>query len=149
MGEPLFHGVEARRDCFGLHVYPGDRLFVMARAGLPQLLYGPGGLKPTAPIQEILEANEGFRLISPESLGDFAGERIFILDPVDEEAKRSTDVLLESPIWKGLSAVKNGHVYRLYIQESDSDAYTRSWLLDKLPEMLEHNWILKDACILC
>lgn len=119
--------------------YPGDRLFVMARAGLPQLLYGPGGLKPTPPIQEILDANEGFRLISPESLGEFAGDRIFILDPVDDEAKRSTEALLESPIWKGLPAVKDGHVYRLYIQESDSDAFTRLWLLDKLPEMLSNN----------
>lgn len=94
--------------------YPGDRLFVMARAGLPQLLYGPGGMKPTAPIQEILDANEGFRLISPESLGEFAGDRIFILDPDDDEAKRSTEALLESPIWKGLPAGKDGHVYRLY-----------------------------------
>lgn len=119
--------------------YPGDRLFVMARAGLPQLLYGPGGMKPTAPIQEILDANEGFRLISPESLGEFAGDRIFILDPVDDEAKRSTEALLESPIWKGLPAVQDGHVYRLYIQESDSDAFTRLWLLDKLPKMLSNN----------
>ncbi|MFD3273757.1 ABC transporter substrate-binding protein [Paenibacillus dendritiformis] len=96
-------------------------------------------MKPTPPIQEILDASEGFRLISPESLGEFAGDRIFILDPVDDEAKRSTDALLESPIWKGLPAVKNGHVYRLYIQESDSDAFTRLWLLDKLPEMLGNN----------
>lgn len=118
--------------------YPGDRLFVMARAGLPQSLYGPGGMKPTAPVQEVLDANEGFRLISAESIGDFAGDRIFILDPVDDEAKRSTEAFLDSAVWKGLPAVKNGHVYRLYIQESDSDAFTRQWLLDKLPEMLKN-----------
>lgn len=116
--------------------YPGDRLFAMARAGLPQLLYGKGGLKPTAPIQEILDANEGFRQISAESIGQFAGDLIFILDPVADEAKKSTDTLLSSPVWKALPAVRNGRVYRLYIQSADSDAATRKWLLQELPRML-------------
>ncbi|MDF2660060.1 MAG: yxeB5 [Paenibacillus sp.] len=116
--------------------YPGDRLFVMARAGLPQLLYGEGGLKPTAPIQQVLDAKEGFRQISVESLPEFAGDRIFILDPVADEAKKSTDALINSAVWKGLPAVKNGDVYRLYIQKSDSDAASREWLLEELPRML-------------
>lgn len=116
--------------------YPGDRLFIMARAGLPQLLYGEGGLKPTAPIQQVLEAKEGFRQISAESIGEFAGDRIFILDPVADEAKKSTEALLNSPVWKALPAVKNGYVYRLYIQKSDSDAASREWMLEELPRML-------------
>ncbi|MEK0312781.1 ABC transporter substrate-binding protein [Cohnella sp. 56] len=116
--------------------YPGDRLFAMARAGLPQLLYGKGGLKPTAPIQEILDANEGFRQISAESIGQFAGDLVFILDPVADEAKKSTESLLSSPVWKALPAVQHGRVYRLYIQSADSDAATRKWLLQELPRML-------------
>ncbi|TNJ67705.1 ferrichrome ABC transporter substrate-binding protein [Paenibacillus hemerocallicola] len=116
--------------------YPGDRLFVMARAGLPQMLYGEGGLKPTAPIREVLDSNQGFRQISAEAIGDFAGDRIFILDPVADEAKQSTEKLLNSPVWKNLPAVKNGHVYRMYIQKSDSDAVTRKWMLEELPRML-------------
>ncbi|MDK8179871.1 ABC transporter substrate-binding protein [Paenibacillus sp. UMB4589-SE434] len=116
--------------------YPGDRLFVMARAGLPQFLYAEGGFKPTAPIQGILDANEGFREISAEKINEFAGDRIFILDPVNEEAKQSTEALLKSPVWKTLPAVKQGKVYRMYIQRSDSDANTRQWMLEELPKML-------------
>lgn len=117
--------------------YPGDRLFAMARAGLPQLLYSKGGLKPTAPIQEILDADEGFRQFSAEAIGQYAGDLIFILDPVADEAKQSTEALLSSPVWKALPAVKNGRVYRLYIQSSDSDAATRKWLLEELPLLLQ------------
>ncbi|WP_028546589.1 ABC transporter substrate-binding protein [Paenibacillus taiwanensis] len=116
--------------------YPGDRLFVMARAGLPQFLYAEGGFKPTAPIQNILDANEGFREISAEKVSEFAGDRIFVLDPVNDEAKQSTEALLKSPVWKTLPAVKQGHVYRMYIQRSDSDAFTRQWMLEELPKML-------------
>ncbi|MFD2334407.1 ABC transporter substrate-binding protein [Cohnella sp. GCM10020058] len=120
-----------------LTYYPGDRLFAMARAGLPQLLYSKGGLKPTAPIQEILDAGEGFRQFSAEAIGQYAGDLIFILDPVADEAKKSTETLLNSPVWKALPAVKNGRVYRLYIQSSDSDAATRKWMLEELPRMLQ------------
>jgi len=116
--------------------YPGERLFVMAAAGLPQLLYSEGGLKPTPAIQEVLDAGEGFRQISLEGLMELAGDRIFILNPVPEEAKKSTQAMLESSIWKGLPAVKNGHVYFLEIQESDSDAFTRLRMLDELPKLL-------------
>ncbi|OAB36741.1 ferrichrome ABC transporter substrate-binding protein [Paenibacillus macquariensis subsp. defensor] len=116
--------------------YPGDRLFIMAQAGFPQLLYGKGGMKPTDPIQEILDAGEGFRQISVEEIGKFAGDYIFILNPVDSEAGKSTEELLVSPIWKGLSAVKNGHVYRLDINKASSDAFTREYMLNELPKLL-------------
>ncbi|BBH19056.1 hypothetical protein Back11_04010 [Paenibacillus baekrokdamisoli] len=116
--------------------YPGDRLFVMARAGLPQLLYGKGGFKATAPIQKILDAGDGFKTISLETIEQVAGDHIFILGPVADEAKQSTEDLLKNPIWKSLPAVKKGHVYSLDILKSDSDAYTRKWLLEELPKML-------------
>ncbi|OAB45331.1 ABC transporter substrate-binding protein [Paenibacillus glacialis] len=116
--------------------YPGDRLFIMAQAGFPQLLYGKGGMKPTDPIQEVLDAGEGFRQISAEELGKFAGDYIFILNPIDSEAEKSTEELLASPIWKGLPAVKNGHVYRLDINKASSDAFTREYMLNELPKLL-------------
>ncbi|OAB45619.1 ABC transporter substrate-binding protein [Paenibacillus antarcticus] len=116
--------------------YPGDRLFIMAQAGLPQLLYGKGGMKPTDPIQEVLDEGEGFRQISAEEIGKFAGDYIFILNPIDQEAKKSTEEMLASPIWKGLPAVKNGHVYRLDINKASSDAFTRDYMLNELSKLL-------------
>ncbi|UKK99914.1 ABC transporter substrate-binding protein [Brevibacillus brevis] len=116
--------------------YPGDRLFVMARTGLSQVLYDTNGFKPTAPIQEILHAQKGFELISVERLPEIAGDRIFILNTPSEEAEKSTQNLLKSRIWKDLPAVKNGSVYFIDIEKSSSDATTREWLLQKIPEIL-------------
>lgn len=116
--------------------YPGDRLFVMARTGLSQVLYDTNGFKPTAPIQEILDAQKGFELISVERLPEIAGDRIFILNTSSEEAEKSTQELLKSRIWRDLPAVKNGSVYFIDIEKSSSDATTREWLLQKIPEIL-------------
>ena len=120
-----------------LTYYPGDRLFVMARAGLSQVLYDSNVLKPGDKIQKILDDGTGFAEISTELLPEYAGDRIFILTPVDDEAKQSTKEMMESPIWKNLPAVKNGHVYTFDIEKSDSDASTREWLLSQLPNMLK------------
>ncbi len=89
-----------------LTYYPGDRLFVMARAGLSQVLYDSNVLKPGDKIQQILDEGTGFAEISTELLPEYAGDRIFILTPVPDEAKQSTKEMMESPIWKGLPAVK-------------------------------------------
>jgi len=120
-----------------LTYYPGDRLFVMARAGLSQVLYDSNVLKPGDKIQKILDDGTGFAEISTELLPEYAGDRIFILTPVDDEAKQSTKEMMESPIWKNLPAVRNGHVYTIDIEKSDSDASTREWLLSQLPTMLK------------
>ncbi|MED4075136.1 ABC transporter substrate-binding protein [Lysinibacillus fusiformis] len=120
-----------------LTYYPGDRLFVMARAGLSQVLYDSNVLKPGDKIQKILDDGTGFAEISTELLPEYAGDRIFILTPVTDEAKQSTKEMMDSPIWKSLPAVKNGHVYTIDIQKSDSDASTREWLLTELPTMFK------------
>ncbi len=121
-----------------LTYYPGDRLFVMARAGLSQVLYeSEGGFKPGENIQQILDEEKGFVEISTELLPEYAGDQIFILTPTDDEAKQSTNDMMESNIWKNLPAVENGHVYTIDIQKSDSDASTREWLLEEIPTMLK------------
>ncbi|WP_256760671.1 ABC transporter substrate-binding protein [Cohnella sp. WQ 127256] len=115
--------------------YPGDRLFIMARAGLSQVLYEKNGFKATPPIQKVLDANSGFEQISLEALPEYAGDRIFILTPAAEEAQKSTDEMLKSKIWSSLPAVKNNHVYTIDIIKSGSDAITREWMLQELPKM--------------
>ncbi|WP_405107849.1 ABC transporter substrate-binding protein [Paenibacillus sp. FSL K6-1217] len=116
--------------------YPGNRLFVMAATGLSQVLYEEQGFKPTPAIQQVLDAGMGFKEISMEVLREYAGDRIFLLTPVPEEAKQSTDKLLESAVWTSLPAVKNGFVYTQDIMKTSSDATTREWLLGEIPAML-------------
>lgn len=117
--------------------YPGNKLFVMASTGLPQILYHSNGFKPVDRIQAILDKEMGFEEISLELLPEFAGDRIFILTPESDEAKQSTKDLLNNPIWNKLPAFKNNKVYTLEILKSSSDASTREALLEDLPSMLK------------
>lgn len=130
------NGMKEGETATVLTYYPGDRLFVMARTGLSQILYDPNGFKPTPLVKEVLDAQKGFELISLEKLPEIAGDRIFILNPVDEEPKKSTEALLQSSIWRELPAVKNRKVYFIDIEKANSDATTREWLLEKLPAMM-------------
>lgn len=116
--------------------YPGDRLFIMASTGLSQVLYGEGGFKAQPAVQKLLDEGTGFEEISMEVLEQYAGDRIFILTPVADEAKQSTDKMLQSEIWKSLPAVKNGYVYTQDIMKTSADATTREWLLQELPRLL-------------
>ncbi|PQP81979.1 ABC transporter substrate-binding protein [Paenibacillus sp. PCH8] len=117
-------------------MYPGNRLFVMAGAGLPQFLYGKDGLKPTAEIQKVLDEGMGFAEIAAEKMTEVAGDRIFILDPETDDAKQSTKDLLDSTIWKNLPAVKEGKVYHFDIVKASGDALSREWLLQELPKQM-------------
>ncbi|WP_151733076.1 ABC transporter substrate-binding protein [Paenibacillus tengchongensis] len=116
--------------------YPGDRLYVMAGTGLPQMLYEENGFTPPPAVQKVIDEGMGFQQISLEVLEEFAGDRIFILTPVDQEAQVSTETMKQSPIWQSLPAVKNGKVYTMDIMKSSSDAATRNWLLDEIPNIL-------------
>ncbi|UQZ35151.1 ferrichrome ABC transporter substrate-binding protein [Paenibacillus sp. PK3_47] len=116
--------------------YPGDRLFIMAATGLSQVLYGENGFKATPPVQKLLDEGTGFEEISLEVLEQYAGDRIFVLTPVADEAKQSTESMLQSEIWKSLPAVKNGYVYTQDIMKTSSDATTREWLLQELPRLM-------------
>jgi iron complex transport system substrate-binding protein len=116
--------------------YPGDRLYVMAATGLSQVLYGEGGFKATPAIQKLLDEGTGFEEVSMEVISQYAGDRIFILTPVADEAKQSTENMLQSQIWKSLPAVKNGYVYTQDIMKTSADATTREWLLTELPQLM-------------
>ncbi|AZS17571.1 ABC transporter substrate-binding protein [Paenibacillus lutimineralis] len=129
-------GVQSDETASVLTFYPGDRLFVMASTGLSQVIYEQGGLKPLGKVQELLDEGTGFKEISKELLPEYAGDRIFVLTPVDEEAKKSTEDMLASPLWKNLPAVQKGHVYTIDILKSGSDALTRQWLLEEIPNQL-------------
>ncbi len=129
-------GIDQNETASVFTMYPGSRLFAMARTGLSQVLYDEGGFKPTAAIQQALEQDQGFVELSMEKLPEFAGDRIFILTPLDEEAVKDTKQLLESSIWKSLPAVKSGKVYTFHILEAYSDALSREWIASNLPKTL-------------
>jgi iron complex transport system substrate-binding protein len=117
-------------------MYPGNRLFVMATTGLSQVLYHEQGFKAPPNIQELLNEKTGFKEISAELLPEYAGDRIFLLEPVAEEAKQSSSELMKTQVWLGLPAVVNKQVYSFEILKAGSDATSREWLLEELPRKL-------------
>ncbi|MFK4300214.1 iron complex transport system substrate-binding protein [Paenibacillus sp. RC254] len=131
------NGVKPGETATVFTYYPGDRLFVMGKTGLSQILYEKNGLKPTAPVQKVLDEDQGFVQISPEVIGQYAGDRIFILNTPIAEAKQSTEQLMKSKLWLQLPAVKQGHVYAQDIGKTESDATTREWLLEELPKLIK------------
>ncbi|MCQ6561813.1 ABC transporter substrate-binding protein [Paenibacillus mendelii] len=129
-------GIKDNETASVFTMYPGNRLFVMAGAGLPQFLYEENGFKPVAKVQELIDQQVGFVEISAELLKEYAGDRIFILNPVNPEAQESTSELMASNVWSNLPAVKNGYVYKFDIMKAGSDALSREWLLQELPKAL-------------
>ncbi|CAM4246394.1 iron complex transport system substrate-binding protein [Paenibacillus endophyticus] len=130
------NGVKEGETASVFTLYPGNRLFIMAGAGLPQFLYEEGGFKPTPIIQDLIDKETGFAEISAELLPQYAADRIFILNPVDPAAQESTSDLLKSEIWQKLPAVQSGQVYNFDILKASSDAISREWLIDELPNVL-------------
>jgi len=130
------NGVKEGETASVFTMYPGNRLFIMAGAGLPQFLYEENGFKPVDKVQEIIDQEIGFVEISAELLNEYAGDRIFILNPVDPAAQQSTNELMESEVWKNLPAVKNGYVYNFDIIKAGSDALSRDWMIEELPKVL-------------
>ncbi|MGQ8872937.1 ABC transporter substrate-binding protein [Paenibacillus sp. TSA_86.1] len=130
------NGLKEEETASVFTMYPGNRLFVMAGAGLPQLLYGRDGMKPTPEIQKILDEGIGFAEISQEKMTEIAGDRIFILEPVTDDAKQSTKELMNSAVWKNLPAVKAGKVYHFGIVKASGDALSREWLVKELPKQM-------------
>ncbi|USK87378.1 ABC transporter substrate-binding protein [Peribacillus asahii] len=74
------------------------------------ILFEDLGLKPANGIVE-LDSNQPYEVISQEVLPDFDADAIFVVVNSDDDAQTAFKQLQESPIWKGLKAVKSNHVY--------------------------------------
>ncbi|MFF0829085.1 iron-hydroxamate ABC transporter substrate-binding protein [Brevibacillus sp. NPDC003359] len=74
------------------------------------LLFNDLGLKPANGVEKI---NKAYEAISQEVLPDFDADAIFLIVNKDGDAQKIGKQLQENPIWQGLKAVKNNHVYVL------------------------------------
>lgn len=77
-----------------------------------EILYGEFGLKAPAEAQkEAIDSGTGWASISLEKLPDFAGDIIFT-SPWSGDTS-DPKIVYDNPLWKGLPAVKAGHVFQL------------------------------------
>lgn len=87
------------------------------------------------PTEQALNMKEGFENISLEVLPQYLGDHVFVYVNSQEDAKE----VLNSPIWQGAPAVKNGKVY-MYGEFDDEfvmeDPYSLEMQLDKIVKVL-------------
>ncbi|MEK5396336.1 AraC family transcriptional regulator [Paenibacillus sp. FSL K6-2859] len=115
----------------------GNHLYAMGMSGLSTALYAPNGLQPTDEIQAILDEELGFAEVDPARLPSYAGDYIFMLIPERQDSRVAMEKLLDSSLWKNLSAVRKGQAYLLDGSKWNyGDALTREKLLMLLPKLL-------------
>ncbi|WP_437833209.1 ABC transporter substrate-binding protein (plasmid) [Niallia taxi] len=85
------------------------RVFTTKRP-LGPVLFDDLGFKPAAGIDE-LDSTQPYEVISQEVLPDFDADAIFVVVNSDDKAQTAFKQLEESPIYQGLKAAKNKHVY--------------------------------------
>nr|WP_254450605.1 ABC transporter substrate-binding protein [Cohnella herbarum] len=73
------------------------------------ILFEDLGFQPASGVEKITDAP--YEVISQEVLPDFNADAIFVVVNVEDDAKKIYEEMQNSPIWKGLKAVQNGHVY--------------------------------------
>jgi len=87
------------------------------------------------PTEQALNMKEGFENISLEVLPEYLGDHVFVYVNSQEDAEE----ILNSPIWQGAPAVKNGHVY-MYGEFDDEfvmeDPYSLDLQLEKIVKVL-------------
>ena len=87
------------------------------------------------PTDQALNMKEGFENISLEVLPEYLGDHVFVYVNSQEDAEE----ILNSPIWQGAPAVKNGHVY-MYGEFDDEfvmeDPYSLDLQLEKIVKVL-------------
>ncbi|WP_375106244.1 ABC transporter substrate-binding protein [Lysinibacillus fusiformis] len=87
------------------------------------------------PTEQALNMKEGFENISLEVLPEYLGDHVFVYVNSQEDAEE----ILNSPIWQGAPAVKNGNVY-MYGEFDDEfvmeDPYSLDLQLEKVVNVL-------------
>lgn len=83
------------------------RVFGMKRPMGP-ILFNDLGLKPANGVEKI---NKAYEVISQETLPDFDADAIFVIVNKEDKAQKVFEQLKSNPIWQGLKAVKENHVY--------------------------------------
>ena len=90
------------------------------------------------PTDKAKEMTDGFANVSLEVLQDYLGDHVFVY--VNDKA--DAEQVMNSALWKGAPAVKNGHVY-MYGEYGDEfvmeDPYSLDLQLDTIVRILLEN----------
>ncbi|MHA6481799.1 ABC transporter substrate-binding protein [Paenibacillus sp. strain BS8-2] len=95
-----------------------DSFTLVGNRNVGHVIYNLLGMKPSAPIQKIIDENKGSLVYtdpqSLETLPDFDADRIIVMiSDVEAGAEEYFRTLQKSAIWTNLEAVKNNQVYEV------------------------------------
>ncbi|MDF2726008.1 MAG: iron(3+)-hydroxamate-binding protein fhuD [Paenibacillus sp.] len=95
-------------------MYPSAKGIYLFREGYgrgTEILYGEFGLKMPEKAAQTFKEGQGFSVVSTENLPELAGDFIITAPWLGDAAGAGT--VYDSPIWKGLPAVKSGQAYNV------------------------------------
>lgn len=120
-----------------LTIEQGARLFVMGNIGLSSWLCHNRGFEYVPAMRRVIEARRGYKEIEPDHLVEYTGDYIFMLLSAEPEAREEANILMNSPVWQNLKAVRNQNVYVLEANPWNyGDAYTQKQLINRFKTML-------------
>jgi iron complex transport system substrate-binding protein len=95
-----------------------DTFHVVGNRNLGHVLYKLLGIKPAAPIQQLIDDNNGDLVytdpLSLEVLPEYDADRIIVMvSDVNAGAEDNYKAMQQSSLWKNLKAVKNNQVYEV------------------------------------
>lgn len=121
-------------------MYAADKkLYVYNKQRLGPIMYDAFGFAIPPKVTELFssEPESLWKVISMETLPDYAGDRLFLISSDDtEESKKAIEEMVNGPVWQTLPAVKNGKAYIVDKRWSMNDPLTLDWLLDEMSALL-------------
>ncbi|MFD0670598.1 ABC transporter substrate-binding protein [Cohnella sp. GCM10027633] len=120
-------------------VYTDGKAYIYNKQRLGPTMYDALGFAVPEKVQALFKdaPDELWKEISLELLTEYAGDRIFLVTPGEDEAgKKALEEVVNGAVWKSLPAVKNGKAYLVTGRWAMNDPLTLDWLLDEMPALL-------------
>lgn len=121
-------------------IYDGvhRKLFVYGAHNFGHTLYRALHFDPPDKVKTLMGQHKSFRwtAIDPESVADYAGDRIFLAVTEDEPAIEWARAFVTSEHWRELPAVQNGHAYVVEHKWGLYDPITLESHLDEMVRLL-------------
>ncbi|WP_434752257.1 helix-turn-helix domain-containing protein [Paenibacillus amylolyticus] len=101
-------------ETVGLIVIEGNELFVLGDRNVGEIMYGSFGLQPPPLVRNLLveHPNQYGRQVTVEQLWQYEADRLFVI-VYGAEAVLTYNQLQRNPIWRQLTAVRQGKVQHI------------------------------------
>ncbi len=115
----------------------GKTLYVMGNRSLGVVLYQEQGFDiPPAVQSNIIDEKLTFIVLPEELLPEYAGDRLFMLTLNSDESKDEVEKRVQTSLWNGLPAVREGKVYTASADWNTDTLLALDQLLNEIPKWM-------------